>query len=127
MDKSYISYISHTEIPVLDMGKAKEFFAKVFNWEGIMQDWSEEYVLVFNEAEPSRPSFGLYKVDDIPENKVIVTMEVEDIESTIKLVEDAGGKQTREKYEIAPDVGFAANFQDCFGNFWGLHSPPIKE
>ncbi|MHA2170576.1 MAG: VOC family protein [Candidatus Kariarchaeaceae archaeon] len=121
------SYISHVEIPVKDIGKAKEFFAKVFSWEGIMQDYSEEYVLVFDETEPSRPSFGLYKVDSVTKNQVIVTMEVEDIESTLEVVKGAGGEQTREKYEIGPEIGFAANFQDCFGNIWGLHSPPVKE
>jgi predicted enzyme related to lactoylglutathione lyase len=92
-----------------------------------MQDWSEDYVLVFDEKEPSRPSFGLFKAESIPENKIVVTMEVEDIESTLKLVKEAGGKQTREKYEIAPEVGFAANFADCFGNAWGLHSQPVKK
>ncbi len=123
----YKSHISHVEIPVTDIGKAKEFYTKVFGWDGIMQDWSEEYVLVFDEKEPSRRCFGLFKAESIPENQIVVTMEVEDIESTMKLIEKAGGTQTREKYEIAPEIGFAANFKDCFGNVWGLHSQPIKK
>ncbi len=121
------SNISHVEIPVTDIAKAKEFYGKVFNWDGIMQDWSEEYILVHNEKHPERPSLGLFKVDEIPDNKIVVTMEVDDIESTMNIVKKAGGEQTREKYEIAPEIGFAANFKDCFGNVWGLHSPPVQK
>ncbi|MHA2252622.1 MAG: VOC family protein [Candidatus Kariarchaeaceae archaeon] len=121
------SYVSHVEIPVTDIAKAKKFYSKVFNWEGMMQDFSEDYVLVHDEKQPERPSFGLFKSEEIIENRVVVTMGVADIEDTMKKVKAAGGEQTREKYEIAPEIGFAANFKDNFGNIWGLHSPPIKE
>ncbi len=34
----------------------------------------------------------------------------------------AGGKRIREKYEIAPEIGYSAQFEDCFGNEFGLFS-----
>ena len=119
------SYADHLEIPVTDMEKAKKFYSKVFGWneKGVMQQWDENYILV-NLGE-GRSSFGLYMVDKVPsENKVIVTMRVDDIETKLREVESSGGETTKEKYEIAPEVGFAGNFKDPFGNVWGFHSPP---
>ncbi|MHA2099679.1 MAG: VOC family protein [Candidatus Kariarchaeaceae archaeon] len=121
------SYADHLEIPVTDMEKAKKFYGKVFQWneEGVIQQWDENYILV--NLGDGHSSFGLYKVDQVPqENKVVVTMRVDDIEAKLKEIESSGGKTTREKYEIAPEVGFAGNFKDPFGNVWGLHSPPEK-
>lgn len=121
------SFADHLEVPVTDMEKATEFYGEIFGWkeEGVIQTWDENYTLV-NLGETS-PSFGLYKVDEVPtDNKIVITMRVDDIESKLKEVENSGGSITREKYEIAPEVGFAGNFKDPFGNVWGLHSPPNK-
>lgn len=122
------SYADHLEIPVLDIDKAKKFYGKIFDWkeEGVMQQWDENYVLV--NLGDTYPSFGLYKVDEVPaDNKVVVTMRVDDINTKLKEIKSAGGETTREKYEIDPSVGFAANFKDPFGNIWGLHSPPEEK
>ena len=120
------SYADHLEVPVTDMEEAKKFYGNIFGWneEGVMQQWDETYVLV-NLGE-NRTSFGLKKEDVKSKNQVVITMRVEDIEATLKEVENAGGKTIREKYEIAPEIGFAGNFEDPFGNEWGLHSPPKK-
>ena len=120
------SYADHLEVPVTDMEEAKKFYGNIFGWneEGVMQQWDETYVLV-NLGE-NRTSFGLKKEDVKSKNQVVITMRVDDIEATLKDVENAGGKTIREKYEIAPEIGFAGNFEDPFGNEWGLHSPPNK-
>ncbi len=121
------SYATHIEIGVTDLTKAKKFYGKVFGWndEGVMQQWDENYILV--NLDEGQSSFGLYKVDVAPQdNKIVITMSVDDIDAKLKEVENAGGKTTRERYEIDPEIGFGGNFKDPFGNAWGVHSPPSK-
>ena len=116
--------VSHIEIPVPDITEAKKFYGAAFDWKDWFTDFSETYVLVASPDDPKQPSFGIYQSPKIPKNKVIVTLETEDIEKRLKKIVKLGGKVTTDKYEIAPDVGFAANFVDPFGNTWGLHSQP---
>lgn len=116
---------NHIEIPVTDLDKAKTFFGEVFNWKEIIQQWDENYILV--SKEEGWTSFGIYKVDKVPENMITITMGVTDIEETMKTIISNGGSLVREKYEIDPTVGYAANFKDPFGNTWGLHSPPVSK
>ena len=114
---------NHIEVPVTDLEKAKDFYESVFNWEGIMQQWDENYILV--SSGENDVSFGIYKVDKVPENMVTITMGVQDIDGIMKTITSKGGSLVREKYEIDPKIGYAANFKDPFGNTWGLHSPPV--
>ncbi|MCH8908578.1 MAG: VOC family protein [Candidatus Heimdallarchaeota archaeon] len=119
--------VNHIEIPVTDLDKAKEFFGSVFGWEKIMQPFSEDYILVYDDNEKTpTPSIGIYRSDKVTKNLVIVTIETQDIAALLKTIKNNGGKTTREKYEIAPEIGHAANFEDPFGNTWGIHSPPVK-
>ncbi len=117
-------YSDHLEFPVTDILEAKEFYSEVFGWGDKMQDWGDEYVLV--TVKPDTPSFGIGLVKKMPKekNQVIIVMRTPDIEETLKRVKKAGGKITREKFEIDPEVGHGAYFEDIFGNVWGLHSPP---
>ena len=116
---------NHIEVPVTDLEKAKEFYGSVFSWEKIMQQWNENYILV--SSGDNDVSFGIYKVDKVPENLVTITMGVQDIDESMKTILSNGGSLVREKYEIDPKIGYAANFKDPFGNIWGLHSPPVSE
>jgi predicted enzyme related to lactoylglutathione lyase len=55
---------------------------------------------------------------------VMITMETDNIEATIEKVTQNGGKAIRERYEVSPEIGHAAEFEDVFGNRWGLHQSP---
>lgn len=121
-----ISFVDHVEIPVPNLGKAKEFFQAIFGWpDEYFQPFGPTYMLVSSD-DPKWVSLGLYEVDSISDNSssVILTMRVEEIDTSLELIKQQGGKITREKYEVAPEIGYAANFMDPFGNTWGLHSPP---
>lgn len=119
------SRADHLEVPVLDTEKAKEFFS-IFGWKEYYMDFEKgKYTLVNGEGK-NPVSFGFYKVDKIPDVGIRIVLRVEDIEEKLKEVVSAGGKVAREKYEIAPEIGFAAEFLDIFGNTWGLHSPPER-
>jgi uncharacterized protein len=117
-------FVDHIEFQVTDLNKAKEFYGKIFGWKDIMMDYGETYVLVSLE-DPNWPSFGISKVDKIENNNsIVVTMRVDDIPKALKTITAAGGEVVKEMYEIAPEIGHAANFKDIFGNVWGLHSQP---
>ena len=110
--------VNHVEIPVLDLTKAKEFYKITFEWE-IDLDSMPNYGLVEIKGAAS---IGFFITEKIPNHGINVVFEVEDIEKTLEKVTKAGGKVKREKYEIAPEIGYSAQFQDCFGNEFGLFS-----
>ena len=110
--------VNHVEIPVIDLKKATEFYKAIFEWE-VDLDTMPNYGLV--EIEGSA-SIGLFVVEKIPEHGINVVFEVEDIEEKLKQITEAGGKVKREKYQIAPEIGYSAQFLDCFGNDFGLFS-----
>ena len=108
------------EIPVTDVKKAKSFFDKVFGWNTDIESMGPNYGLVDSKGSAS---IGLFVVETIPQPGINIVFFSEDIEETLKLVETAGGKVHREKYQIAPEIGYAAEFLDCFGNRLSLFSP----
>ena len=112
--------MNHVEIPVLDLKKAKEFYQTIFEWNVDLESISN-YGLV--EIKNSA-SIGFYLVEKIPDHGINAVFEVEDIEKKLVEIKNAGGEIIREKYEIAPEIGFSAQFKDCFGNELGLYSKP---
>ena len=110
--------VNHVEIPVLELKKAKEFYDQIFDWN-VNLEAMPNYGLV--EIKNSA-SIGFFVVEKIPKHGVNVVFEVDVIDLKLKEIADAGGKVIREKYEIAPNIGFSAQFQDCFGNEFGLFS-----
>lgn len=110
--------VNHVEIPVLDLKRAKEFFQTIFEWNVDLESF-DNYGLV--EIKNST-SIGFYLVEKIPDHGINVVFEVEDIEKKLMEIKNTGGEIIREKYEIAPEIGFSAQFKDCFGNELGLYS-----
>ena len=110
--------VNHVEIPVLDLKKAKEFYKTIFEWNIDLESIDNYGICEIKNSA----SIGFYLVDKIPEHGINVVFEVEDIEKKLREIEKAGGEITREKYEIAPEIGFSAQFKDCFGNELGLYS-----
>ncbi|MDH5403558.1 MAG: hypothetical protein OEZ01_13295 [Candidatus Heimdallarchaeota archaeon] len=109
---------NHVEIPVLDLNKAKEFYETIFNWTVDLESYPNYgFVMLENDF-----SLGFFKVEKIPEIGINVVFGIENIDDTLKNINDSGGKTHRDKYHIAPEVGYAAEFLDCFGNRLGLHS-----
>ncbi|NHJ40451.1 MAG: VOC family protein [Asgard group archaeon] len=112
--------ITHIEIPVKNLKKAKEFYEEVFNWEV--------------DIETGFPGYGFFKTGetgvggafDESDKKVsgdlLLYIEVEDIPTYSEKIITAGGKITKEKTEIGGEMGFYAIFEDIFGNVFGLWS-----
>ena len=110
--------VNHVEIPVLDLKKAKEFYATIFDWKIDLESFNN-YGLV---DIPNSVSIGLYLVEKIPKHGINVVFEVDDINQKLQEVKNLGGEIVKEKQEIAPEIGYAAQFKDCFGNELGLYA-----
>ena len=110
--------VNHVEIPVLDLKKAKEFYEGIFDWK-VDSDAMPNYGLV---ELKNAASIGFFVTEKIPDHGINIVFEVEDITQKLTEIMKAGGKIIREKYEIAPEIGYSAQFEDCFGNEFGLFS-----
>jgi predicted enzyme related to lactoylglutathione lyase len=110
--------VCHIEIPSKDMEKTGKFYADVFGWEN--QAYPEMDYMMF---KPGDGVGGGYDNAGTPLETGGITLyiEVEDIDATLKKIDECGGKTIKPKYEI-PNVGFIAFFADVDGNRMGLWS-----
>ena len=119
--------VVHFEIPTSDMGKAKAFYEKVFDWKlESMDEGGMEYAMAMttdsgedgSPREPGGINGGFYKRESKNDHPSIV-VETESIDDTVKAIEKAGGKVTNPKHAIG-EWGFMADFMDPEGNEIGL-------
>lgn len=131
--------VVHFEIAADDFERAKKFYGGIFDWK--FMTWGEgetDYVLiqtvVTNETgmptEPGGINGGMFKrqnkkADGDGENAFVCTVEVENLDETLKKVEEAGGKVVMPKKEV-PMIGFVARCLDLDGNIFGLIQPTIS-
>ncbi|MBI3627050.1 VOC family protein [Candidatus Uhrbacteria bacterium] len=116
--------VVHFEIPADDTNRAKEFYTKVFGWNGLsMPDMG--YTLFTTgpsgEEGPKEPGCingGMMKRADFVKAPII-TINVDSIEDAGKKIKQHGGEVIREKMAVA-DMGWAAYFKDSEGNVMGL-------
>lgn len=111
--------VNHVEIPVLDLEKAKAFYDNVFDWKLDLETMPN-----YGLADIKPVSLGFPVAEKIPEFGINVVFGVPNIEKTLEAIVENGGKVHVPKYQITPEIGFAAEFLDCFGNRLGLFSPP---
>jgi predicted enzyme related to lactoylglutathione lyase len=120
--------VVHFEIPVDDRGRAKEFYATVFEWD--VQDSDMGGGSVYTTAgtvasdERNQPkeagaiNGGLMdRTSDTP--VPVITIGVDSIDDSLKKVEAGGGSTITPRTPI-PDMGAFAYFKDTEGNVMGL-------
>ena len=109
----------HIEIPSKDYEKASKFYKAVFGWETEMIP-EMDYAMY---KAPSGINGGFNKHLQLNSKAgVLLYIEVENIETTLKKIEENGGKEIQGKTEIAPEMGFTGLFTDSEGNNLGLWS-----
>jgi uncharacterized protein len=110
--------ITHFEIPSDNPEKAMEFYKKVFQWQ-FVKFGDDPYWLVMT-GDQSQPGIngGLMKKRD-PRQPVVNSISVNNIDETIKSIEEAGGKIVVPKIPI-PSVGWLAYFMDTDANIHGI-------
>ncbi len=120
------SRVVHFELPADNVERAKGFYQKAFGWDISQQPGMEYHMVGTAEIDqktrmPTQPGAingGMTKRNNEVKNTVI-TIDVPDIEATLKNVEKLGGKMVRKKEPVA-DMGFTAYFKDTEGNIVGL-------
>ena len=121
--------VVHFEIPVDDTGRAKEFYASIFDWQLVDADmgggtiYTTLMTVPVDEktripTEPGAINGGLMqRSKDTP--APVITIGVDAIDDTIKKVEAGGGSVVQPRTEI-PNMGAYAYFKDSEGNVVGL-------
>ena len=112
------------EIYVSDFDKAKDFYSELFGWQfNKSTTLANPYYWIIYTGEGS-VSGGLMKKSD-PKHTgqaVVLYVETEDIDATIKSAEKLGGKIIQGKTLINEKAGYFALFTDLDGNTMGLWS-----
>jgi hypothetical protein len=127
--------IVHFEIPADDVERAKKFYSEIFGW-GIEKfdmpsDSSTEgdpYYMVYTAETdeknmiktPGAINGGLMKRQS-PDQTLVNYISVDSIDEKLETIKEKGGEICMPKTEIAPGMGWIANFKDTEGNMMGLH------
>ena len=120
--------VVHFEIQVEDPARAIAFYKNVFGWQ--MEKWGEQDYWMVMTAEKNSPEAGingglLLRKTGAPAegqavNAFVCTMQVDNIDETIKKIEKEGGKLALPKTAIA-SMAWQAYYKDTEGNIFGIH------
>ena len=118
--------VVHFEIPFDDGDRARTFYADAFGWN-LMPMPEMGYTMVgtgptSEQGPPSEPGLingGMFERGDSPVTAPVVTVDVEDIDSSLEQIEKLGGGTVLPKMQVG-DMGYAAYFKDPEGNVLGL-------
>ncbi len=111
------------EIHVHDFEKAKEFYGKLFNWEfKLSQGSKSHYWNIFTGEGSVGGGFMKKEKPEQDGHSVILYVETDDIEATLKKASELGGKIHTPKTLINENAGYFALFNDNDGNLLGLWS-----
>jgi predicted enzyme related to lactoylglutathione lyase len=112
------------EIPVIDVGRARTFYEKVFDKKLTVEDM-DGYNIAFFPMEQGAPGAAgmLIKGETyVPSHSgTVIYFSVDDIEETLRRIQANGGKTVLPKKNIG-QYGFIAHFEDTEGNRLALHS-----
>ena len=108
--------VVHFEIPIDDADRATTFYERALGWKP--ERWGPIEYWTVDPGEGEGIGGALATRDD-PSSTVVIYIDVDDIEATLKEVEAAGGRRLTEPRPI-PTVGWNALFQDSEGNAVGL-------
>jgi len=128
----------HFEIHVDDPQRAQKFYGDVFGWT--FQKWEDkaagarEYYMVMTGKEDTKDKTGkvypginggMFKrmgpapIEEQAVNAYVCTMDVVNIDETIKKIEAAGGKLAVAKFAM-PGIAYLAYYKDPEGNIFGI-------
>jgi predicted enzyme related to lactoylglutathione lyase len=116
--------VVHFEVPFDDADRARAFYRDVFDWQ-IQPVPEMDYNMVstgpVGEQGPTEPGYigGGMTARQAPLTTPVITLQVDDIDGTLRIVEKHGGSVAGEKMAVG-DMGFAAYFKDSEGNVMGL-------
>ncbi len=121
--------IVHFEIHADDVERAMKFYKDVFGWE--FPKWMDGYWGIMTAPKDSkepginggllqRPKGCLPIAEGAAVNGYACTVQVDNIDETIKKIEAAGGKLQMPKFAIM-NMAWQAYYKDTEGNIFGVH------
>lgn len=119
--------VVHFEMPYEDKNRMADFYAKAFGWKSKMlgEDMGNYVVVMTSEQDkaPGAINGGFYeKSKDKPAQYPSVVIAVDDIEQSMKQVEQVGGKVLGQPWDI-PGVGLYVSILDTEGNRISILQP----
>ena len=118
--------VSFFEIPATDFSRAVEFYEKMFGIEMQTFDCEREKMAFFPEEDGICPGAISWssEMGFLPSKEgVLLSLNCEDMNATLKGIEENGGAVVIPKTKIeAENRGYFAVFIDCEGNRMGLYS-----
>jgi len=117
--------VVHFEIPAENVKRAQKFYSDIFGWK--INDMPDiNYTLLHtaptNEkgvlTEPGAINGRMLKRSN-PINSPVITIDVDDIDETLKTIKEMGGRIVIEKTEVG-GMGYSAYFKDTEDNILGL-------
>jgi len=115
----------HFEIPADDPARAIRFYETVFGWK--FEKWAgpmDYWVITTGAAEEPGINGGLMPKRD-PAQPCVNTVDVNDLDATVKTIESSGGQCVVPKMPV-PGVGWLAYFKDTEGHIFGAMQPDTE-
>ena len=110
--------VVHFEIPTDHPEKSMNFFKTIFGWE-FEKYGDEDYWMVKTGAEDTPGINGAIMKKRDPNQPIVNSIDIADIDETSKEIEKAGGKIVVPKSPV-PTMGWFCMFTDIDGNIHGL-------
>jgi len=110
--------VTHFEIPANDPEKALNFFKTVFGWN-FQQFGKDEYWIAITGDEKTPGINGAIMKKRDPNQPIVNTIQVENLDKHVVKIQNAGGKIVVPKMPV-PTVGWLAYFTDPEGNIHGI-------
>jgi uncharacterized protein len=115
------SRVVHFEIPSSDPERAAQFYSGAFGWNIQKWDGPQEYWLVgTGEGTPGIDGGILRRTG--PFDRVVNTINVDNVDVSIRRVQELGATLVGEKITI-PNIGYMQYAQDPDGNLFGMLQP----
>ena len=120
MNKNPVNWL---EIPTVDLERAKNFYAKVFNLEFQYAENPEAKMYMFGSSEAIGSGGGLsFTKDEKPcQTGTLVYFSCDDVTTALEKVKKQGGAILVDRTDIG-EHGFFAHILDSEGNRIGVHS-----
>jgi len=124
--------VVHFEIPADDVSRATNFYTKVFGWKANAlpnMGYTIFHTGPTNEKDNMLEEKGFINGGMMQKTEMIkspvVTIEVDNIEESLKQVVANGGSELQGKMDVG-DMGYSAYIKDSEGNVIGLWQNKMK-
>lgn len=120
------SLVNFFEIPATNFDRAVKFYESILSTRLVVMNYGREKMAFFQEENgifPGAISWSA-ELNFLPSDQgVLISLNVENMETTMSSIKNTGGKIIIPKTKIdAENRGYFAVFVDCEGNRVGLHS-----